>query len=152
MTEPEQKFLDDWSVCFRTRYGDPHPKHWYVFDTQLVPGAEEGSGYLCEGLKERAPRYPAAPVPESRWGVHEAHCCKRHGCTYDSYEKCPVVAGAVDQDHPCDRCSDPMEMSADLVSDVVSELEGTALMNYESVRMLVGRAKEIQRLREAHDD
>jgi len=150
VTGPEQKFLDDWSVCFRTRYGDPHPKHWYAFDTALVPDAVEGAGYLCEGSTERTPRFPAAPVPEGHWGVHEAHCCKRHGCTYDSYEQCPVVLGLVESDGSCESCSDPAEMAKELVEELASfclpETEGVTFRTY------IRRAQKIRALLAEQDD
>lgn len=34
-------------------------------------------------------------------GVHAAHCCAEHGCRYGE-DDCPVVAGRVKQDGPCD--------------------------------------------------
>lgn len=147
--DPEMFTLEDWSVCFQSRYGNPHEKHWYAFDLSLVPNTVKGDGYLCEGLAKRQPRFPAAPVPVEKWGVHESHCCKRHGCQYESYEKCPVVAGAVDQEHPCDRCSDPMEMSEDLVEELAGV--DASKLSLAFFAGIITRAVEIKRLREVHD-
>lgn len=41
-------------------------------------------------------------------GVHAAHCCKWHGCKYGD-EDCPVVNGKVEQEYPCEYCSDELE-------------------------------------------
>ena len=38
-------------------------------------------------------------------GVHAAHCCKWHGCKYGD-EDCPVVLGKVEQEWPCEYCTD----------------------------------------------
>lgn len=34
-------------------------------------------------------------IPEDRWGVHETHCCKKHGCKYRD-EDCPVELGLIE--------------------------------------------------------
>jgi hypothetical protein len=39
----------------------------------------------------------------SRYGVHETHCCKTHGCKYGD-EDCPVVLGIVKQKYDCESC------------------------------------------------
>lgn len=44
------------------------------------------------------------PIPESKWGVHETHCCVRHGCKY-GYTQCPVELALVVQQYPCESCS-----------------------------------------------
>lgn len=38
-------------------------------------------------------------------GVHAAHCCKWHGCKYGDPD-CPVVNGEVEQEYPCEYCSE----------------------------------------------
>lgn len=38
-------------------------------------------------------------------GVHQSHCCVKHGCKYDD-ENCPVVTGKVQQKYLCESCSD----------------------------------------------
>lgn len=41
-------------------------------------------------------------------GVHQSHCCALHGCKYgddmEGGDGCPVVDGAVVQDHLCEDC------------------------------------------------
>lgn len=37
-------------------------------------------------------------------GVHQTHCCDKHGCKYAD-PKCPVVKGKVKQEDPCETCS-----------------------------------------------
>lgn len=34
-------------------------------------------------------------------GVHQAHCCKKHGCKYGD-EDCPVVSGEIVQEYTCE--------------------------------------------------
>lgn len=38
-------------------------------------------------------------------GVHATHCCTVHGCKYGSSD-CPVKAGAVKQEYPCEQCTE----------------------------------------------
>lgn len=44
-------------------------------------------------------------MDKSKWGVHEGHCCLKHGCKYRA-EDCPVVNKLTVQDFICERCSD----------------------------------------------
>ncbi len=44
----------------------------------------------------------------SNIGVHASHCCKWHGCKYGD-DDCPVVLGQVEQEYPCEYCSDELE-------------------------------------------
>ena len=44
------------------------------------------------------------PVPKERWGVHRTYCCSKHGCKY-GYKYCPVEAGELRQDYPCEDCN-----------------------------------------------
>jgi len=44
-------------------------------------------------------------IPKEKWGVHEHHCCERHGCKY-GHKDCPVSLGMVKQKYPCEICSD----------------------------------------------
>ncbi len=44
-------------------------------------------------------------VPEEKWGVHETHCCSKHGCKYGD-SKCPVVTGKIKQKYPCEWCEE----------------------------------------------
>lgn len=36
-------------------------------------------------------------------GTHIDHCCPLHGCKYGD-TSCPVAAGRVEPDHPCEQC------------------------------------------------
>lgn len=54
-------------------------------------------------------------VADEPVGVHRTHCCKIHGCKYESYEDqstCPVVLGKVEQIKGYGWCQEP-----ELVSD-----------------------------------
>ena len=44
----------------------------------------------------------------SNIGVHASHCCKWHGCKYGD-DDCPVVLGQVEQEYPCEYCSDELK-------------------------------------------
>ena len=53
-------------------------------------------------------------------GVHEAHCCLKHGCKYGD-DDCPVADGRVKQMYPCetcewDTCQDCAEKDAEIKS------------------------------------
>ncbi len=37
-------------------------------------------------------------------GVHQAHCCNKHGCKYGDSD-CPVEVGLAPQEYPCETCS-----------------------------------------------
>lgn len=41
-------------------------------------------------------------------GAHATHCCARHGCKY-AYSKCPVAAGDIAQQNPCQECVEELE-------------------------------------------
>ena len=45
-------------------------------------------------------------IPRDRWGVHETHCCKRHGCKYGEHNNCPVTLGLIKQAYGCETGSD----------------------------------------------
>lgn len=40
--------------------------------------------------------------------VHTGHCCLVHGCKYGNFE-CTVVTEKVQQEYPCEGCSDPRD-------------------------------------------
>lgn len=49
---------------------------------------------------------PLLPVtPKDKWGVHETHCCEKHGCKYGDNDCC-VALGIAKQRYPCEHCSD----------------------------------------------
>ena len=41
-------------------------------------------------------------------GVHASHCCRWHGCKYGD-KNCPVVLGKVEQEYPCEGCSEELK-------------------------------------------
>lgn len=47
-------------------------------------------------------------IPREKWGVHESHCCVKHGCKY-GHEDCPVAMELTKQQYPCEVCSDERE-------------------------------------------
>ena len=42
-------------------------------------------------------------MDKSKWGVHEGHCCKVHGCKYGNSD-CPVTNNETSQDFTCEIC------------------------------------------------
>lgn len=42
-------------------------------------------------------------IEKENWGVHETHCCAKHGCKYGD-EDCPVVIGFIKQKYDCEDC------------------------------------------------
>lgn len=49
---------------------------------------------------------PLLPVtPKDKWGVHEAHCCEKHGCKYGDNDCC-VAIGIAKAKYSCEYCDD----------------------------------------------
>lgn len=45
-------------------------------------------------------------IPKEEWGVHEAHCCTKHGyCKYGD-EDCPAAIGLTESIYLCELCID----------------------------------------------
>lgn len=44
-------------------------------------------------------------IPKDKWGVHETHCCSKHGCKYGG-DNCPVELNLIKQKFPCESCED----------------------------------------------
>jgi hypothetical protein len=63
-------------------------------------------------------------IPEERWGVHETHCCKRHGCKYGEHNNCPVTLGLIKQAYRCETGSDFHEdcFAEEMTAESVFEL------------------------------
>lgn len=78
----------------------------------LAPQPPSGGALFTDEDMAEAVRVLAAPVPEDSWPVHVGHCCKDHGCKY-GYEKCPVVLGLANQEHPCEDCQPPSAGAGD---------------------------------------
>lgn len=47
-------------------------------------------------------------MDKSKWGVHQTHCCKFHGCKYGEPD-CPVVKGLIQQYYLCEYCHIDLE-------------------------------------------
>lgn len=56
--------------------------------------------YLPVKVEDDRTNIPSS-VPKEKWGVHETHCCKKHGCKYGD-EYCPVVLGHIKQVYKCE--------------------------------------------------
>lgn len=71
------------------------PKFAAYDEVAVWPGqfAENAADMATDGGSDPL-RYVSCP----------SHCCSAHGCKY-GYEGCPVVAGQVAQDHPCEQCT-----------------------------------------------
>lgn len=46
-------------------------------------------------------------------GVHQTHCCARHGCVYGEPD-CPVYMSRIKQDFPCEDCRPPQDVEAQI--------------------------------------
>tara|TARA_Y100000310_G_C20573896_1_gene759480 strand:- start:588 stop:1103 length:516 start_codon:yes stop_codon:yes gene_type:complete len=79
-------------------------------------------------------------------GVHQAHCCKAHGCKYGDDihhpDGCPVVNGKVEQDHPCEECREDNTDLKSIVNKVQDTIE--ALPDFPYKVMVMGREREIE--------
>jgi hypothetical protein len=77
-------------------------------------------------------------IPKERWGVHETHCCKRHGCKYGEHDDCPVTLGLIKQTYSCETGSDFNEdcFADEITAEGVFELyeEETDLPTYEGFK------------------
>ena len=63
-------------------------------------------------------------IPKEKWGVHETHCCKRHGCKYGEHDNCPVTLGLIKQAYGCETGSDFNQdcFAEEMTADGVFEL------------------------------
>lgn len=66
---------------------------------------------------------------KERDGVHETHCCTRHGCKYGDAD-CPVKAGRIKQAYECEQCDEdagnqPVTLAQlrKLLADFAAEVE-----------------------------
>jgi hypothetical protein len=57
---------------------------------------------LNEELKSEIRKRNGTNIPKDSWGVHETHCCKKHGCKYGQSEDCPVCLGLIKQKYGCE--------------------------------------------------
>ena len=54
-------------------------------------------------IAEEAASNGKTSIPEDDWGVHESHCCSKHGCKYGDVD-CPVALDIIKQDGACYVC------------------------------------------------
>ena len=58
---------------------------------------------------------------KDKYGVHQTHCCVKHGCKYND-EDCPVVSGEIKQDYICESCDyDDIKTVDELFEDMKKE-------------------------------
>ncbi len=43
-------------------------------------------------------------IPKEDWGVHETHCCNKHGCKYGDHDDCPVEQDLTKGLYQCESC------------------------------------------------
>jgi hypothetical protein len=55
-------------------------------------------------------------LDKSRYGVHQTHCCIKHGCKYGD-EDCPVASGEIKQDYVCEWCGEDGVKTVDEIED-----------------------------------
>jgi hypothetical protein len=65
-------------------------------------------------------------MDKSKYGVHQTHCCTKHGCKYGD-EDCPVVSGEIKQDYICESCD------YDGINSVEELFKKRKMMNYEKM-------------------
>jgi len=70
-------------------------------------------------------------MKKDNWGVHQTHCCFKHGCKYGyniMQKECPVYAGKIKQEYPCESCDNDnsvklffgcyIELSEPIITDI----------------------------------
>lgn len=72
--------------------------------------SENGSYVNCAYTESsKDPKKSVFPLQDKEredWGVHERHCCPKHGCKYGD-EECPVVLGLTEKHNThCEMCED----------------------------------------------
>jgi hypothetical protein len=70
---------------------------------------------LYKIMLERIYSGSAVPFAEAAryMGVHQTHCCAKHGCKYGEVD-CPVVAGIIKQSYPCESCDNENNKEKDM--------------------------------------
>ena len=71
-----------------------------IVDIQQTTEWEE-----IRNFKELVASSKQTAEPKDKWGVHETHCCSKHGCKYGDAD-CPVVLELVEQEYPCEWCDE----------------------------------------------
>ncbi len=92
-----------------------------------------------------------------RIGVHVTHCCALHGCKYGDAD-CPVSAGQVAQEYPCEHCPEEPATPADRASadellhhlrECVASLEGP-LRSFQAMAPVL--ARQVAAMRASMDE
>lgn len=92
---------------------------------------DAGEDYLLsleEDLRNEIRKRDGSTIPKERWGVHETHCCSKHGCKYGQDNDCPVALGLIKQKYDCQNGYDMDEdcFSEDIDIQTVND-------NYKSI-------------------
>ena len=66
---------------------------------------ETGGCDLCHIRQENESGGKITSIPKKDWGVHQTHCCSKHGCKYGHYD-CPVMLDLIKQSCPCEWCNE----------------------------------------------
>lgn len=78
-------------------------------------------------------------------GVHQTHCCSKHGCKYGE-DDCPVVTWEIIQECPCEYCDEEDELYPEITKmrDGLKEIYNLAQFDWDTMPEQ-GR-KDFQRL------
>lgn len=77
-------------------------------------------------------------IPKDRWGVHETHCCEKHGCKYGD-EDCPVAIGLTSGVR-CESCDESDESDCPDCQGT-GDLSGKSQNAYEECTTCKGTGK-----------
>ena len=69
------------------------------------PHEHEINGCFFCHIKQEEHTEKITSIPKENWGVHQTHCCSKHGCKYGQYD-CPVMLDLVEQSSPCEWCNE----------------------------------------------
>lgn len=109
---------------------------------KLIEHQESILDGLKEELKSEIRKENGTTIPKERWGVHETHCCKKHGCKYGKHEDCPVVLDLVKQAYSCQTGFD---MEEDCFEEDCFEEDIDFQMKYDEYRAVLEEIESITR-------
>ena len=73
---------------------------------EVISDIDSISDYeIKRAKKDLAATKGETTIPKNNWGVHETHCCSKHGCKYGDSD-CPVDINLTKQKYPCEFCED----------------------------------------------
>jgi hypothetical protein len=90
---------------------------------------------LKEQLKTEIRKENGTTIPKERWGVHETHCCEKHGCKYGDDKDCPVVLGLIKQAYGC-------QIGYDMEEDCFEE-EIDFQMKYDEYKLVLEQIESL---------